>query len=127
MLHLTLFLCMLLIASAGCGRTTSQVSVPTRDEDELIELGRKLAATKGFNAIALKLEGNSLIVVGGSMRISGGKVGFADGDMLYNVDSRTITFAGHLTASGSNISLKPGECAVVRNGRIEKTPDCRIP
>jgi hypothetical protein len=95
------------------GKTPSNASRP--DRDTLIKLGKKLAETKGLNPLAVVVEGDSIMVVSGRMRIANGAMGLSEGDMVYNVDSKAIVI--------NEISLQPGECAAVRSGKVEKIPD----
>ena len=54
-------------------------------------------------------------MVAGTMHIVNGQMGLSDGDMVYNVDSKPIVVNG--------VTMKPGECSVIRGGVLEKIPD----
>lgn len=89
------------------------------DRSTLVAKGKKLAERMGLNPIALIVENDSIVMVDGQLRIHDGKMGLTDGDLVYNVDSKSIVV--------NEASLQPGECAVVRNGKVEKITERLTP
>jgi hypothetical protein len=81
----------------------------------LVAKGRELAGRLGLNPIALVVKNDSIVMVDGRLRIQNGEMGLADGDLVYNVDSKSIVV--------NEATLQPRECAAVRDGKVEKIPE----